>query len=160
MADINTAHARSFANGGTVQIGADTIVNIGPGGGGFRFTAATRQRMRDAGTNQGVLRRVPEGAQRRGTLSMSLRFTGDVEVQGSLYDLWARDSDDAFTVEHDVVVTVFNSPTDTTGDRFTFAGCFLAEGLDYESSDGNNDGDMLSLQLEHQSMRPIASAVS
>ncbi|MEO1584761.1 MAG: hypothetical protein AAFR96_09345 [Planctomycetota bacterium] len=159
MADINDGQQRRFANGGTLQIGADTVIQIGGDGAGMSFSSLPRRRLMATGMNQGSLQIPIEGEQQRGQLTLRLPYTGEWNETDSVFKKFLTASADGRPVTQDVVVTVFDKQGGPVGESFTFSGCFLDDqGVRYSVASGD-DGDMFDVTLLHNAGQPVIAAV-
>jgi len=159
MATKNDGKVRSFRHGGTIAIGSDSFINIPAGGGGMEFDFAMRERLLDASMDQGELGSVPEGDNKRGHVSFSVRYTGDAATAGSFIAVLTAASADGLVVTNDIVVTIFDKPGGTAGESFTFSNAFVDDAGISFTTGGGTETDTFKATFLHDARQPAVAAV-
>ncbi len=150
MANINANH-RVFEEGGTLTIGADTVLNVI--GGTLKWTPGLWEAKEL--TDRGALKDSRLGSERPTKVEFSVRFTSMVTA-GELYKLLTTKGTSGVAKQFSIVAKFKDHIDATTGEQITFAKCVLeADGL---SVSAGTDFDTLSCKFSDLEANPATVA--
>jgi len=153
MATLNpVSQSRSFANGGTIEVGLDDIVNIQQGT--LTFTNAFHNRI--LVNDQGIAQKYMEGVRGTGSISFSLKAGGLVGTS-AFETLMARKTTlDGDARTFSMVIKIPNFAGSTPGETITITDAVLMEPAQYTAG-GENELDSLSFTMSFCAIATIAN---
>lgn len=154
MANINATIVKRFRAGGTITIGANTVLKVVAGT--MKFTPGLREPMETKFA--GLLDDVLSGDEQHTELEFDIAYTSHVDT-GEVYALLQAAPTNGKVTTYSIVVKIFDFEGDTHYETFTFALCYAASrGLTHESAGPGQPHDTLKIKLIDNEAKPAVAA--